>query len=761
MGTLPQGDSRIPQNAAPDEVFETPLFKMERFGRQLRINTSRSKEDHEKLIRGIVEHRPELLTRATEIRNELQDLIHRHGSLELLAHLIAKNVWHNPDTYREYDSPLRPHFTEYIALLELRDPAYQYRTIEPPGEDVEKAQALLEELFSTAIFYYQTEHISEATGSVPSKIQELRYSAIAHNIAVRSPAYHGHWREVLVALFGTPAVAAWLGNRQLTISNIMCCIEASESLMAHRLRNRIEMAMQEEGKVLQQIKEMRRSGAASGENAEILRSLAAQSGKKRKATLRWMLAEWAFFDLAGNWSFTPDALAAEAKVSPQIAARFLQDFSVPFGQPPERDPWPRATHELQITPFISYEDKFMLVAPHLLLWAVKPNIEEKMQTGPGAPWDSYDHARSEMLVVKAIEYLGKAMPNSVSFRGLFYDFAGRHYELDGLLMFDQYIFLIEGKAGIASQAGRRGATKSIVSDLKDLVRDPRDQASRASEFIRSQVAPVFSLKDGTKVPIDKATSSEIVTLSITLDDMGIFTSELAEIQELGVLPKGELAWAIYLPDLMIVTEILQNPAQFLHYVGWRRSLFESKGVRCKDEVNWLGIYLKEGPEKLAPPADFQFLTFSTYTTDIDEYFLFKMGQRSKPAARPVQWMPKEMSAIIAQLEDSNTWGYTRATNALLDLTYSERKKLGRVLRRQGRACGIDQVIKGAKTTVGVVSGQDDAACARHARKFAASSAKTALVLSLAPKTRKLEGWGADQPQQPESAVYSNGVSTPA
>jgi hypothetical protein len=94
VGTRPQGDSGIPQNAVPDEVFETPLFKMERFGRRLRIDTSRSKEDHQTLIRSIIEHRPELLARATEIRNKLQDLIHRHSSLELLAHLIARNVLH-------------------------------------------------------------------------------------------------------------------------------------------------------------------------------------------------------------------------------------------------------------------------------------------------------------------------------------------------------------------------------------------------------------------------------------------------------------------------------------------------------------------------------------------------------------------------------------------------------------------------------------------------------------------------------------------
>jgi hypothetical protein len=387
----------------------------------------------------------------------------------------------------------------------------------------------------------------------------------------------------------------------------------------------------------------------------------------------------------------------------------------------------------------------MLAAPHLSLWTVKANIEAMLQGESGAPWDSYEHARSEVLVQKAMEYLSKTMPGCTSFQNLFYDFDGKHCELDGLLMFDRYLFLIEGKAGIASPAGRRGATKSIVSDLKDLVRDPSSQASRAANFIRSESAPFFSLKNGTKVPIDKAASSEIVTLSVTLDDLGIFTSELAEMQEMGLLPEGEQAWAIYLPDLMIVTEILPSPADFLHYVGWRRSLFESKGVRCQDEVNWLGIYLKEGPDTLKRPTDFQFLAFTTYTTDFDDYFLFKMGQRSKPVARPVQWMPKEMSVLISQLEAVGTLGFTRVTNALLDLTYPERKGLGKMLRRRAKPRCDDSVLEGQSAVVKLVSGHSSAACEEQARRTAASSRRVTVVLSFNPDSAELEGWGTGQP----------------
>ncbi len=494
-----------------------------------------------------------------------------------------------------------------------------------------------------------------------------------------------------------------------------------------------------------QVKQIRRGGVVDGEYADILRGLAAKSGKERKATVKWMLAEWAFFDLAGNWSLTAEALAHEAGTSTEAATRFLQNFSLAFGQPPERDPWPRATHELQTTPFVTYEDKFLLAAPHLLLWAVKPNIEAQLQSEPGAPWDSYEHARSGILVQKSLEHLRKVMPESTSFQSLFYDFDGKRCELDGLLIFDQYLFLIEGKAGVASAAARRGATKSIVSDLKDLVRDPGDQASRASEFVRSASTPIFSLKDGTKVPINKIASPEIITLSVTLDDMGIFTSDLSEIVEMGLVSKREPAWAIYLPDLMIAAEILQTPAMFLHYVGWRRSLFESRGVRCKDEVNWLGIYLKEGPEQLMPATDFQFLTFTTYTTDFDDYFLSQMGQRSKPAARPAPWMPKEMASLISQIEATNTWGYTRVTNALLDLTHSERKELGKLLRRRHKLPAVELQLEGTRTIITLTGGRSDTAWEEQAREAATSCRKTSVVLAFAAGSGKLEGWGVARP----------------
>lgn len=444
-----------------------------------------------------------------------------------------------------------------------------------------------------------------------------------------------------------------------------------------------------------------------------------------------MLAQWAFLDLAGTWSFTAAELATEAGTPVQVAEAFLQTFSLSFGRPQDKGPWFRATHELQLRPFISYEDKFILVAPHLLLWAVKPNIEAMLQNDPTAPWDAYERARSRLLVQKGMEYLRRAMPAGKGAQELYYDFAGKRCELDGLFTFDRYIFLVEAKAGVASPAGRRGAPKSIVTDLKDLVRDPANQASRAKQFLESESTPTFALKDGTKVAVTKAPSCEIVPLSLTLDNLGMFTSDLSDVKKLGILLPDKTAWAIYLPDLKVVAEILSSPSQFVHYVCWRCSHLENEGVSSgKDELNWLGIYLREGSTRFGRPAGSDFLSFTSYTDKFDDYFLSQMGERSTPVPKPKQWMPSEMEQIIARIESAGTFGYTRATGTLLDLTFAERKQLGKNLRRQeSRGLG-DALLEVESVVINITAGKTAQQCDQIAQALAKDHKKAALVLSV-------------------------------
>jgi hypothetical protein len=51
----------------PDEVFENPLFRMERAGRFIKIETHRTPEQQATLVKSVIENRHRLLERATEL----------------------------------------------------------------------------------------------------------------------------------------------------------------------------------------------------------------------------------------------------------------------------------------------------------------------------------------------------------------------------------------------------------------------------------------------------------------------------------------------------------------------------------------------------------------------------------------------------------------------------------------------------------------------------------------------------------------------
>jgi hypothetical protein len=420
---------------------------------------------------------------------------------------------------------------------------------------------------------------------------------------------------------------------------------------------------------------------------------------------------------------------------------------MPFGQPETADPFPRATHPLQQTPLIRYgEDSYFLATPNLLAWSVKANFEARLKSETGAPWKNYQENRAKLVTRKAFDYLCAVMPRSHQFEELYYEFEGQRFELDGLLLFDRYVLLLEAKAGGVSDASKRGGTKALEADLKDLVRDPSRQAERAKRFILAEDIPTFKSQSGdTVVVIDKSIRHEVVTMALTLDNLAMFTSDMQEIKKLGLLAPDSISWTLYLPDLRIITELLPSPSEFWHYFRWRRSLIGLNNVFGTDEVNWLGIYLQQGPgEESLAPESYQ-LSFSSYTTEMDDYFLHQSGERSKPAKRPERQIPPRMRALIRDMEGTASPGYTAATELLLDLTIAERKKFEAALRKHEKSALPARTIDAKKVYIEIRDDTDDPTAAPTASDLATTMQKPAIVLGLTPRAVSVRSWTIAKP----------------
>jgi len=392
-----------------------------------------------------------------------------------------------------------------------------------------------------------------------------------------------------------------------------------------------------------------------------------------------------------------------------------------------------------LLPLISYEDNYFAAAPHLLTWATKPRLEELLATTEESPVRAYETYRSNYLVRRALQYLEKALPGKVH-QNLFYDFPDSQHrcELDGLLLFDDYVFVVEGKSGVANPASRRGGLKSIATDVKKLIADPAEQALRAREFIDSNAKPIFRLQNGELIAIDKSRTRHVIPICVTMDDVGIFSADMARLASLESMQSVEPVWTVFICDLRVITEILDSPFLFLHYLSWRLPLLKNARISGgKDEVNWVGIYLCEGPEPLNAPDGFE-LDFSSYTTSFDNYFLYQQGHKSKKEDKPNFALPFAVAKLLDQLRILGGHGFSEVGTTILGLGHRIWNRLARKLTNT--TFHSESTIQAGDVVIAVVWGQKIGHCNTRAADLSRIEGKKAVVLNIALDSNSVIEW---------------------
>jgi hypothetical protein len=667
---------------SPDDILEGPGFTMKRRGRFLELKTRRSPEEQRELRKRMWESRPAILAEIQSKTAEFISILHKYTSLDLVANLLLHNVIHDPNEYKESESKLRPHFVEHAAVLELKDPQYQLR---PPvlveGEDAERAQLLLEDIFAQSIWYHVAENADPERDGPPSRIDELRFFTLLHGMSVRSPAYSSHWREVLVGLFGNgSAIERLSADHSLDVHTALAIVDAIENFITGAMSDRIQKAREAYNDISSRLKEYKKTGIFKGEahEKELFDRVRNMRPKEAKKYLKYAITEWTRVALGTVLSFSVAQIAEDAHVSPERTEALLVEISTEFGSPPTDYLLPAPANILHERPVIRYNSANFCPAPHLLPWCIKPAFE-RVLSGTSY-WNAYQKQRSSYLVGASLKYLAKMLSGATTYENLYYPLeTGEEAELDGLVLFDRYALFVEGKAGVLG-AARRGGPLRIKSQLEALVGDAADQVARAHFYVRNTSTPVFRFEAGGTLSFDKSTYTEHILIAVTLDDLDMFTAEMYKMRDIGVVTTPDLPWSVALTNLRAMSDVLTRSFEFTHFLRWRLASIENPSLSGgMDELNWLAVYLKEGPKRPAPPSGYDHLSFTSYTDDFDAYFLYREGARTIPAARPAQPLPSPMDRLCNALESNRAYSFTQAGECLLDLDFNERKEFARKL----------------------------------------------------------------------------------
>src|SRR3954468_712441 len=189
-------------------------------------------------------------------------------------------------------------------------------------------------------------------------------------------------------------------------------------------------------------------------------------------------------------------------------------------------------------------------------------------------WPRYLDRRTAWLEGKVFEILSQIFPPGNAYRNLSYPDPGqpdkRTAELDFAVLWGPFLVLIEAKGGQFRLEGQLNDPGRLRTDLKKNVEDAFGQAQRAVKYIEMTPFPVFSEINSTRtLRVPKEQIRRTYLLSVSLHNLGVVSTRLATLREIGLLREGEYPFAISVADLEMIGMFCEGPEIFLHYVERR------------------------------------------------------------------------------------------------------------------------------------------------------------------------------------------------
>ncbi len=629
----------------------------------------------------------------------LEELVIGYDPFDLIGSLFCKNALADA-TLSRVQEDRNDAFTEYLTLLLLTQPSevYPEQTNKDLPEDVlsrieDHVQAIFRDTALTVMF---RDTDSVATQSEPpDPWDRLRGQMVMRSITVRYPIYHHHLREVLAGLFAPldRELTALLG---FTIGEALNLINAVASLMIERLEARLQEAKRLAKELTKRVEIYRhqtsrqqrqyRSVKLESEREQTIRRLASLRPRDATRALEAMKPYWTRRAAGTTFSFTQEDLVQRTQLSPDCVRAFLERMSLRFGDvEPAYFRRPAPSHPLMTRPFIERNGHYLCPVLPQAYRSLRPALETFLNPGlPGAVntnrslWERYNkRLRANYLEEQAITYLCHALRHAQGYRGLIY-YVGpqrQQVELDGMVIADSTLFLVEAKAGTLSPGGQRGAPQSLRTDLRRIIGEASAQLRRAAEYIHTTDYPIFTLSDGTEITVPMRQVRHIFLVSVTLDSFDALVTNLAQYAETDLFSPDTLPWAISLTDLRVISEMVEYSSQFVHYLLRRQKINEIKGTQIQafEELDLFGNYLKEGlyfDDVVAESDAPNLMQLADYASQFDAFYLAldSQGQSQQDIPRPVQSIPPPLRDILQELEDQHPAGYLDAGCTLLDLS---------------------------------------------------------------------------------------------
>lgn len=278
----------------------------------------------------------------------------------------------------------------------------------------------------------------------------------------------------------------------------------------------------------------------------------------------------------------------------------------------------------------------------------------------------YYAKKADYLEDKSLEYFQNILPNCKVFQNLKYN---DDDEVDGIVLYDNYVFIIEAKSNKFTLEAKKGSIDRIKRNTKDIVDKAYQQAIRAKKYILSN--DEVSFRDKTKktvLTISDTSNKKIFMINTTLEPLGELTANLNSLKQFGFIQGQDWIWSVYLNDLRIISEIIESPIEFLVYLERRINLNDFPQLHTVEEINIFGHFLQNGlyfDDIKFPEHSFK-MSLVGFSEQIDKYYMSLEKNIDEICEKPSYINKCPAKEIVKKIESLQKEHFSGLTKYILE-----------------------------------------------------------------------------------------------
>jgi len=595
-----------------------------------------------------------------------KDFVAQFDPIDVLSQLTLTFLFTPETEFVGEASPVRRwarwiEFTAgYLATLPIAD--------KPPvffdGPSIERFETLMKQYFDSLPIHLLTQQSPPGERNAAEK---LLMSAKIESLYVRGDAYPHQFLQYAAELYGQHD--AWFKlHLGFTIRDAIQIATSVPVELSRRVNLSLEKARAEAPK---RVEDFSRAPEAVGLSAE---------------ELLVSVACYLHFGSARNLlSFTVEELAEVSSVETSVCGAFLKRMSQGFGyrNPLFADTFAAAMEApwdyncVDERPFLEHQNRYWLftnsMLPSVLFYTFYFDLMADPTYRP-----TFEASRGTFVESKVKDYASRIFPGETVLLNPSYP-NGEELS-DVAVLYDGKIIIFQCKAKGFTRSARIGQDFArLRADMQAGIRAAFDQAVRARNYIRSTGTAVIRTKN-SELHVDTKQITDIYLVNVTLMPFHALTTRFENIEDaLGLFPEREYPLSLSLGNLDIVTQLLDSPATFLHYVNRRLTIEKTAFDLHGDELDLLGFYLAQG--MYFDSEEFQGMSavgLTGYSEEIDEYVHRKYDE-DEDVPHPQAPMPPGFSNLIRDIESLQSMYRTDCAIALLDMNGKARSKIVEVI----------------------------------------------------------------------------------